>query len=78
MSSLELRKQISIFVPLSDWKAIRLAPGRPLELYDVVKDPGEKDNVAAANPAVVARVEEYLKTARTESKEFPIREPKKK
>jgi hypothetical protein len=34
--------------------------------------------VAADNPAVVARVEAYLKTARTVSKEFPVRVPKKK
>ena len=28
MSTAELRKQISIFVPLSDWKAIRLEAAR--------------------------------------------------
>jgi hypothetical protein len=28
MSPLELRKQISIFLPLSDWKAIRLEAAR--------------------------------------------------
>lgn len=61
-----------------NWKALRLAPGRPLELYDVVKDPIEKQNVAAEHPQVIERIETYLKTARTESKEFPIREPKKK
>jgi arylsulfatase A-like enzyme len=60
-----------------NWKAIRPAPGRPLELYDVAIDPGEKRNVATDQPAVVAKIEAYLKTARTESKEFPIREPKK-
>lgn len=61
-----------------DWKAIRQSPRQPLELYDVVRDPGEKTNVAKERPEVVARIEQYLKTARTESKEFPIREPKKK
>jgi hypothetical protein len=55
-----------------------VAPGAPLELYDVAKDPGEKENVAAANPAVVARIEAYLKTARTDSPDFPITPPKKK
>ena len=59
------------------WKAIRLAPGGPLELYDVVADPNESKNVAAINPEVVAKVEAYLKTARTESQEFPIRAGKK-
>ena len=61
-----------------DWKAIRTAPGKPLELYDVARDPAEKQNVAAGHPAVVAKIEAYLKTARTDSKEFPVREPKKK
>ena len=48
------------------WKAIREKPGAPLELYDLSTDVGEKNNVAPANPAVVKRIEEYLKTARTE------------
>jgi arylsulfatase A-like enzyme len=48
------------------WKAIREKPGAPLELYDLSTDISEKNNVAAANPAVVKRIEEYLKTARTE------------
>jgi arylsulfatase A-like enzyme len=65
-------------VRYGNWKAIRLAPNTPLELYDVAKDPGEKTNVAKDHPDVVERIETYLKTARTESKDWPIREPKKK
>jgi len=61
-----------------NWKAIRPAPGAALELYDVTKDNGEKTNVAKDNPVVVAKIEAYLKTARTESKDWPIRDPKKK
>jgi len=60
-------------VRMGDWKAVRLAPGQPLELYDLKTDIGEKNNVAGEHPDVVARIEEYLKTARTDSMEFPIR-----
>lgn len=58
-------------VRMGRWKAVRLKVGAPLELYDLEADPGEQRNVAAANPDVVARIEEYLKTARTESDRWP-------
>ncbi|MGL4419090.1 MAG: N-acetylgalactosamine-6-sulfatase, partial [Gemmataceae bacterium] len=62
-------------VRMEDWKAVRLAPGKPLELYNLKTDIGEKTDVAEKNPEVVAKFETYLKTARTESAEFPIRVP---
>lgn len=58
-------------VRMGRWKGVKLAPGAPLELYDLSRDPGETQDAAAANPAVVERIEAILKTARTESKEFP-------
>lgn len=57
-----------------NWKAVRFGTKQPLELYDVVKDTAERNNVAAQNPEVVKRIEAYLATARTESKDYPIRE----
>ena len=60
------------------WKAIRPAPDAPLVLYDLKADVRETTDVADQHPDVVKVIEEYLKTARTESKEFPIRAPKKK
>ena len=59
-------------VRMGDWKAVRLAVGQPLELYDLSKDLGETNNAAQANPAVVAKIENYLKTARTESPRWPL------
>ena len=64
-------------VRTGDWKAIRPKLGGPLELYDLARDPGEKQDVAAKHPDVVAKVETYLKAARTESKEWPLRAGKK-
>lgn len=60
---------------LGDWKAVRLAPGQPLELYNLKTDLAEKTNVAAQNADVVTRMEDYLKTARTESTQWPLKGP---
>ncbi|MEY2410795.1 MAG: hypothetical protein QOF48_3465 [Verrucomicrobiota bacterium] len=56
-----------------NWKAIRLSPGLPLELYDLQSDLGETNNVAAANPSVVKRLDALLKSARSESAHWPLR-----
>ena len=56
---------------MGKWKAVRLKPGEPLELYDLETDGHETRNVAASNPDVVAKIETYLKTARTESARWP-------
>jgi arylsulfatase A-like enzyme len=60
-------------VRMGQWKAVRLKPGEPLELYHLERDQAEKQNVAAANPDVVAKIEAYLKTARTESARWPVK-----
>jgi arylsulfatase A-like enzyme len=62
-------------VRMGDWKAIRLKIGEPLELYDLKTDIGEKANVAAQHPEVVAQVEAYLKKARTDDPKWPLRPP---
>ena len=50
---------------------MRLKPGAPLELYDLDADRNEERDVAAAHPDVVAKIEAYLKTARTASERWP-------
>lgn len=55
-----------------NWKAIRLKQGQSLVLFDISEDLGEQNNVADKHPEVVAQIEEYLKTARTESAEWPL------
>ncbi len=56
---------------MGNWKAVRLKPGAPLELFDLADDPAEAKDVAAANPDVVATIEKYLSTARTPSERWP-------
>jgi arylsulfatase A-like enzyme len=63
-------------VRMGDWKAVRLKLGAPLELYNLKTDIGETTDVAAKHPEVVARIEAYLKTARTESKQWPLQPAK--
>jgi arylsulfatase A len=60
-------------VRMGDWKGVRLAKDQPLELYNLATDLAETTNVASKRPEIVARIEEYLKTARTESPNWPIK-----
>ena len=59
-----------------DWKVIRPAPGKALELYNLKRDPSESQNVASLNPKVVEDFENFLRTARTRSVLWPITQPK--
>ena len=60
-------------VRMGDWKAVRLAKDKPLELYDLSADLKETTDVAAKHPEVVAKIEKYLASARTESPNWPIK-----
>lgn len=60
-------------VRTGDWKAVRLGPDQPIELYNLKEDPGERRNVAAQHPDVVERIRRILAQARTESPDFPVR-----
>ncbi|MCI0463406.1 MAG: arylsulfatase [Gemmataceae bacterium] len=61
-----------------DWKGVRKKQGMALELYNLRTDLGEKTNIAAQHPEVVARIQAYLKGARTESPHWPKGMKKKK
>jgi arylsulfatase A-like enzyme len=60
-------------VRMGRWKSVRTKPGRALELYDLSNDIGETTNMAAKHPEVVAQIEAYLKRARTDSPNWPIK-----
>jgi arylsulfatase A-like enzyme len=52
-------------VRVRDWKAVRRAPGKALELYNLKKDLGEKEDVAESNPELVRKMEDTLRKARS-------------
>lgn len=60
-------------VRMGDWKGVRRFGG-PLELFNLRTDLGETNNVAAAHPDEVKRIEDYLAKARTESEPWPLKE----
>ncbi|MDX2151638.1 MAG: sulfatase-like hydrolase/transferase [Bryobacteraceae bacterium] len=61
-------------VRMGDWKGVRLGSREPIELYNLAKDVGEAENVAARHPDIVRRIEAILAQARTDSQLFPIKE----
>jgi arylsulfatase A-like enzyme len=59
-------------VRMGTWKAVRLGPSQPLELYDLRTDRSETNNLAAAEPAVLQLLETRLQHARTQSTRWPL------
>jgi len=56
-----------------NYKAVRPAIEKPLELYDLDKDLAETTNIAGQNSKIVEKFETYLKTARTKSPNWPVK-----
>jgi arylsulfatase A-like enzyme len=59
---------------IGDWKAVRHGRDKPIELYNLKVDLGEQHDVAGEHAEVVRQFEDYLNTARVESKTWPARE----
>ncbi len=55
------------------WKGVRLNPGVPVELYDLSRDIGEKENVASQHPEIVREIAALMSSSRIDSAEFPIK-----
>jgi arylsulfatase A-like enzyme len=55
------------------WKAIRLRnASAPIQLYDLAADIGEKTDLAAKNPAMVARAAELMRTAHVDNEHWKL------
>ncbi len=63
-------------VRMGDWKGVRHDPKGKLELYYLPDDMGETRDVADQHLEVVAKMEAYLATARSESAEWPLKSTK--
>jgi arylsulfatase A-like enzyme len=57
-------------VRMGRWKGVRKGVDGPIELYDVVADLGEQNNVAKEHPEVVKQVAAAMKSAHTPSERW--------
>ena len=59
-------------VCFGDWKAVNNGPQAALELYDLAADPGERTNLAAQKPDLVAKGAALMKSAHAEDPNWPL------
>lgn len=63
---------------MGDWKGLRrditVTKSLKTELYNLADDPGEKHDLAAEHPDIVAQIEAAMATARRPSEHFPFPE----
>lgn len=59
-------------VRFGDWKAVRPRHDREIELYDLARDPGEKDNLAASKPELVKRAAAIMMEAHAPDPNWPL------
>ena len=61
-------------VRFGDWKAVRKGPSKPIELYALKSDPGEASDLAAEQPAIVAKAKALMDEARSDDPNWPLRD----
>ena len=63
---------------MGDWKGYRLGTKAPLELYDLKADPAEKQDIAAAHPDIVKKIEAIMLAEHTPSPHYDAPEQSEK
>jgi arylsulfatase A-like enzyme len=63
-------------IRMGKWKALRVKPDSRIELYDLDKNVGESHDLADEHPKLATKMDEMLRTVRTESDVFPLRKAK--
>ncbi len=71
----EYRSRRCQAVRMGDWKAVYHIRQDRFELYNLADDIGESQNIASRHPDTARTMKEIMRTARTESKEFPLASP---
>ena len=65
-----------VAVRMGDWKGVAYDlehhPDYKIELYNLANDVAETNDVAGANPEIVAQIKQIMRTERTESELFPL------
>lgn len=59
-------------VRFGDWKAVKNGPKAKIELYDLAKDPGERNNLAADQADLVQKAAALMKSHHSPSADWPL------
>jgi arylsulfatase A-like enzyme len=59
-------------VRFGKWKAVKNGPNAKVELYDLDKDPGESNDLAASHEEVVQKAVAYMASQRTAHPDWPL------
>jgi arylsulfatase A-like enzyme len=60
-------------VRMGKWKAVRRSRDKAkMQLFDLSADIGEKNDIAAQYPEIIKKMDQVMRDARTDSKDFPV------
>jgi arylsulfatase A-like enzyme len=59
-------------IRFGDWKAVRNGPAAPVELYDLARDAGEKNDLAAQHPELVEQALRLMRESRVDAPAWPL------